>query len=100
MTVAAVRLWRGEVPLPSAFWNWAVAGGLVVNVVTTTLFFVFLTMDLPILALVGGYALSVPYNVLVIVGVWRAAGRYQGDRAWADAARIVTTVGLGLLTFT
>ena len=40
----------------------------------------------------------VPYNVIVLVGVWRSAGRFSGERQWADLARIVTVIGMILLS--
>jgi hypothetical protein len=94
------RLWQGDVPLPQAFWHWAVAGGLAVNGLTSILFLALIMNDRLVAAFIAGYALSVPYNVLVTVGVWRSAGRYQGDRRWADLARIVTVVGMALLSVT
>ena len=66
------RLWRGELPLESAFWNWAVLGGLIVNVVSSVLFLFLLTAEQPIVALLVGYGLSIPYNILATVGVWRS----------------------------
>jgi hypothetical protein len=56
--------------------------------------------DRPIAAFILGYALSVPYNILVTVGVWRSAERYTGERRWADLARIVTIAGMILLSVT
>ena len=95
-----VRLWKGEAPLESAFWNWAVLGGLIVNASSSALFLILIADDRPVLALFFGYALSVPYNVIAAVGVWCAAGRYTGERKWADLARIVTLVGMVLLSVT
>src|SRR5688572_2762608 len=70
-------LWRGEVPLAQAFWNWAVIGALIVNGATTLAFLILIMVERPFAALIAGYAISVPYNILVAVGVWRAAGRYS-----------------------
>lgn len=47
-----------------------------------------------------GYVLSVPYNVLVTVGVWRSAARYQGEAGHAELARIVTVVLMLVLSVT
>ena len=52
------RLWQGELPLEDAFWNWAVLGGLVVNLATSALFLFLITADHPIAALIAGYAVS------------------------------------------
>ena len=94
------RLWRGEIALPDAFWSWAVLGGLVINAASSALFLFLVMADHPILALVAGYAPSVPYNIVVSVGVWRSAATYSGERRWADLARIATIVGMILLSVT
>ena len=94
------RLLQGELALENAFWNWAVFGGLIINVSSSTLFLFLIMADRPISALIVGYAFSVPYNVIVSVGVWRSAGRYAGERRWADLARIVTVIGMILLSVT
>jgi len=97
---AILRFWRGELPLPAAFWNWAVIGGFAVNAVTTLLFLILVMEDRPIAALVAGYAFSIPYNLFAMVGVWRSAANFDGDPRWAGIARIVTVVMLGLLSLT
>jgi hypothetical protein len=94
------RLWRGEIALPDAFWSWAVLGGLVINAASSALFLFLVMADQPILALVAGYAPSVPYNIVVSVGVWRSAATYSGERRWADLARIATIIGMVLLSVT
>ena len=94
------RLWRGELALADAFWNWAVFGGLIVNVASSGLFLFLIMAEHSVLAFYAGYALSVPYNVMVSVGVWRSAERYGGERRWADLARLVTIIGMVLLSVT
>ena len=94
------RLWAGEVPLHRAFWDVAVIGGLVVNLTTSLLFLVLITADRPVAALIVGYGLSVPYNGLALVAVWRSAGRYEGERMWADLARVASLVWLAALSLT
>jgi hypothetical protein len=93
-------LWSGDLPLGDAFWTYAVSIGLVLNLVTTLLFLALLSWDRPIAALFVGYAFTVPYNIVALVGVWRSAARYEGERIHADLARIVTLVGMVLLTVT
>ncbi len=94
------RLWNGDLPLDQAFWTYAVAGGLLVNLFTSLAFMGFVAVDQPLAALFAGYGLSVPYNLIVVVGVWRAAGRHQEDPARADRLRIITLIGMVLLTVT
>jgi len=94
------RLWRGELPLENAFWNWGVFGGLIINVATTALFLFFVKVDRPVSGLIVGYAFSWPYNIVVLVGVWRSANRYAGEPRHATLVRIVTLVGVILLSVT
>jgi hypothetical protein len=93
-------LWLGEVPLGEAFWTWAIGIGLVVNLTTSVLFLVLITNDRPWAALFVGYALSVPYNILAGVGVWRSVAHYQGPAVHAELARIVVVVVMLLLSVT
>jgi len=88
------------VPLDEAFWTWAVVGGLAVNVVSSFLFLMLISADRPIAALIVGYGVSVPYNVIALVGVWRADVPDESARTRADVMRIVTLVGMVLLTIT
>lgn len=94
------RLWAGDLPLGEAFWTYAVTGGIAVNVVTTFLFLMFMAMEQTLLAALAGYGLSIPYNVVATVGVWRAAARETGDRLRADIYRVATLVGMLLLSLT
>jgi hypothetical protein len=93
-------LWTGDLPLGEAFWTWAIGVGLLVNLTTSGLFLTLITLDRPLAALFVGYVLSVPYNIVTVVGVWRSAARYEGQAAHADLARIVTIVVMLLLTVT
>jgi hypothetical protein len=94
-------LWRGEIPLYNAFWDWAVIGGLAVNIVTTLVFLALVMSDQRIAALLVGYGLAIPYNIVAGVGVWRAADRYRGgDPRLPRFARAVSLVGLTILSLT
>ena len=84
------QLLSGNVPLNDAFWHWAVAGGIAVNLLTSLFSLILLTRDLPVAALIVGYGPAVPYNIAVLIGVWRSAARYEGDPGWGRAARLVT----------
>lgn len=94
------RLWRGELALADAFWNWAALGGLAVNLASSAAFLFLIMADRPAAAAIAGYGFSVPYNIIVLVGVWRSAARYDGEQRRADLARIVTLVGMVLLSVT
>ena len=93
-------LWRGELSLDEAFWTWLVTIGLVINVASSLLFLTLITLDRPWAALLVGYGLSVPYNFLAVVGVWRSAARYQRPSLNADLARGVSLVLMAVLSVT
>ena len=94
------RLWRGELPLGEAFWMWGVAAGLFVNMATSVSFLALVAADQVAAALFVGYGLSVPYNVVAGVGIWRSAGRYQGDPRLAALARAATVIEMTVLCVT
>lgn len=94
------NIWRGDLPLRDLFWNWAVAGGLVVNLITSGLFLVLMLNDQIVAGVLGGYLLSLPYNFIVTVGVWRSADKYEGSRNMAELAKLVTIIGMLVLSFT
>jgi len=93
-------LWRGDVSLSEAFWTWALMLGLAVNAVTSIAFMALISFDYPIPALLVGYGISLPYNMVAVVGVWRAAARYEGPTLHADLARGGTVALMGILSVT
>jgi hypothetical protein len=95
-----LALWRGDLPLDEAFWTWAIIVGLAVNLSSSGAFLALMVADRPWAALAVGYGPSVPYNVLAVVGVWRAAARYRGEAAHAMMARVVTVALMLVLTVT
>lgn len=95
-----LTLWRGDYSLSDAFWTWAVTVGLLVNVATSVVFLILIMQDQPWAALLIGYGLSLPYNVVAVVGVWRAAASYDGPSIHADLARGATIILMAALSLT
>ncbi|GHD62666.1 hypothetical protein GCM10017083_51690 [Thalassobaculum fulvum] len=95
-----LALWRGDLPLVDAFWTWTVFGGLLVNISTSVAFLALITVDLPWVALIVGYGLSLPYNLVTVVGVWRSAARHDGPRSQADLARGLSLALMAVLSLT
>jgi len=91
------RLWRGELKLTEAFWTWAVGIGLTINLAALLISLILVTEDQPIAALVIGHGISVPYNIVATVGVWRSAARHS-DHSQAVTARIVTIIMMVVLS--
>ena len=64
-----LALWSGDLALNEAFWTWTVTVGLLVNIATSILFLVLILQEQPLAAMLVGYGLSVPYNIVATVGV-------------------------------
>ena len=94
------RLWHGEVDLFAAFWGWLILGGILVNGMTTAINLVLVTRDLPITGLVVGYAVSVPYNLLAMIAVWRASEVHDGDPGVAKGLRWLAVIIAAVLCVT
>jgi hypothetical protein len=92
-------LWTGRLPLGDAFWTYNVFWGLLLNIVGTMAGFVVLVgwkevnPDLAAAAALTVHLLPIPYNVIVLVGVWRSAGN-PGRPPWVRIAARATAVFL------
>lgn len=86
------KLWAGRMPLPRAFWEFAIFYGFVLNLFTTVGCFALLAMDVPAAIAMTVFFLALPYNLFVLVAVWRSAARYPGPPHWANAARVAVTL--------
>lgn len=85
-------LWTGRMPLPEAFWHFGIVYGFIVNLLASLAALVLFTTDAPNWLAATVYFTPVPYNLLVLVGVWRGAARWTGEGRWADLARLVITL--------
>ena len=86
------RLWAGEVPLGRVFWSYAMIAGTALNAAATLLAMALLAADVPGLLALAAFALPIPYNLFVLVAVWRSASAYQGPRLLADLARVTSII--------
>ena len=85
-------LWAGKVPLRTAFWEYAVFYGFVLNLLTTIASFALIAFGAPAALALAVHFLALPYNLFVLVAVWRSAARYDGPPHWANAARMAVTI--------
>lgn len=86
------RMAAGEVPLPMAFWGYAILYGLFVNgFASLAALMVVAAAGPPWLAALL-FLLPIPYNLLIALGVWKSAGRWQGPPPWAALARLAIVV--------
>jgi hypothetical protein len=83
--------WRGEAALARVFWEYAIAWGTLLNLLGTgAALVVFIKGGPDWLGLLLHFA-AVPYNVLMVVSIWRAAAREDGT-ALANFARPVSLI--------
>ena len=92
------QLWAGELPLKRTFWDYAVLYGLSLNLVTHLVFFTLLVNDANTALVALAFALPIPYNLFVVVAVWRSAERYPGPKKWAELACVGTVIWMIVLT--
>jgi hypothetical protein len=85
-----MSLWRGELPLGRVFWTDMLIIGTVVNVAATIIALLLFVSGAPIALGVVAHFATVPYNLLLLLGVWHAAQRETSD--WSFAAQAVAVV--------
>ena len=88
MTAAVAEFARGGLPLGRAFWLWGILGGAVVNLFATLAAVALLSAELSPWLAVLAFAAPIPWNLLLLVGVWRSARRPEVGRDLGLAARL------------
>jgi hypothetical protein len=88
----AVDLWYGHVSLGRVFWEYAIVIGTLLNLITTALTLVAFARGWPAAVGMAFHVLPIPYNLLMVVSVWRAAARYSGRAIWPILARALVIV--------
>jgi hypothetical protein len=95
-----LELWRGELPLGRVFWLWGILGGGVVALFITILALALLTTGAPAWLAALVFAADIPWNLVLLVGVWRSAaqpGVASGTANLARLAMLAWVVVLSLL---
>lgn len=88
--------WRGEVPLAILFWRDMMAFGTLINAVMTIGAVVLLAMKVPAPIAVAVHFATMPYNIFLLVAVWRTADRNAGMGALPGFARVASAVWIVL----
>lgn len=92
-----VDLWYRRVPLARTFWEYTIIYGSIANLVFTLAAFGAVAQDWFAFGLLL-FLVPLPYNLLMVVSVWRSAARYEGARGWAVLARISIVVWAAIAT--
>jgi hypothetical protein len=88
--------WRGEIPLRRALWWDMVCVGTTVNLATGLAALLLIVRDAPTAVGAAVHFSPVPYNLLLVVSVWRSAAKEPG--APALTAQLLALVWLVLAT--
>lgn len=75
--------WRGEVPLRVAFWWDMVCVGTAINLTAGLAGMLLLAADMPTVIAAIVFFSPLPYNVLLVLSVWRSAEKTAGPAAVA-----------------
>ena len=94
----AQALWTGALPLQRAFWDYAMLGGFFVNLAASVGSMALLVAGFPAVLTLAVHLAPLPYNVLVLVGVWRSAALYPGPPIWASLARAAIVIWTATVT--
>jgi hypothetical protein len=93
-----VEFWLGDVPLGRAFWLWGIVGGGVVSLFVTLFALMLLAAGAPAWLAVLVFAAHIPWNLILLVGVWRSAGRPEVSRAHSNLVRLVILLWVVVLS--
>ena len=86
------KLSSGDFGLAKTYWLYGVVVGVVVNLATKPV-----TSAGLLVVILLAYAV---YEAMVLMGVWRAASKYQGLKLWAVLAKIAVVLGVLMLAVT
>lgn len=94
-----MRLYHGEYSLPKTFWLFGVVGSCIIGLplmLFTVLMPIFFASDVGIVWVlvlsIVTYALMVLYCYIVIVGQWRAADAYRGEKIWVILVKMCSVL--------
>jgi len=85
-------LWHGRIPMSRVFWLYAVCYGTLLNLLTTIASFALVAGNYPGWLAVAVFFLAAPYNLLMIISVWKSTPHYKGALYWPTLARALIIV--------
>ena len=86
------KLSRGDFGLAKTYWLYGVVVGAASRILD-------MIIPSPVVVALLNVAWIV-YAVFLYMGIWKAAGRYTGERGWAILARIMVVIGALFLVLT
>jgi hypothetical protein len=89
-----IEFWHGDLPLGRAFWIWGILGGGVVSLFSTLLALALLAAEAPAWIAIMVFSAHIPWNLVLLVGVWRSTERSSVSRELAYGARLIMVAWL------
>lgn len=89
---AISEFWRGEVPLGRAFWLWGIVGGGMVSLASSLLAVAVLANGGPGWLALAAFAAHLPWNLVLLIGVWRSSEPQKVRKDIAQVARLAMVV--------
>jgi len=83
------KLANGDFGLAKTYWLYGVLVGFIVNIAIKPI----TSIGLLVIIMLAYTA----YEILVFMGTWRAANKYQGSKIWAALAKIAVVLGVIML---
>lgn len=99
MTRRLAALWRGEIPLGQAFWEYAIAYGTIANIVATAAAIAAVAAGLPEALAIFLFLTPLPYIFIAVVGVVRSAEKYRGPPQRATMAKLAVIFWGAIMVF-
>lgn len=87
------RLIKGQFGLPITFW----IAGIVVGIISMWLLIGITAITENEHLFLFFFSAWVLYEIVVAIGVWKAASRHMGSRGWAALAQVVTLLSTSLI---
>ena len=82
------KFWNGELSLPMSYWGVGVGIGLLYGLVVGILTGVAgLSND-------AMWGFIIPFQIYIVVGIWRSSNNYKGPKFWSVLAKIAVIVGI------
>jgi uncharacterized membrane protein len=91
-----VARWRGQVPLWLLFWRDMVLIGTTINVLAAVAAVIMARQDMPQAAVVLVFLSPLPWNLFLVVAVWRSSAASR--EPWVSAARLAALCWLAVVT--
>jgi hypothetical protein len=79
-----LKLWRGEYSLPVTYWVFGVIGNIALGIPLN-----LMSPDGNQILFYSFLALAFVYSIVVAVGIWRSASKYQGLALWKYLAKFI-----------